>query len=274
MSIYLDDGFSVLLSVYKKEFSHHVRSSLTSIWDHQSLKPNQIVLVKDGALTAELDCEIDKWKDKLGDVFTIVSLNDNVGLASALNYGLQYCKYDLVARMDTDDIAMPERFDLQVAFMKANEDIVVSSGYIEEWNADFSAKMSSRVLPLDNNNIVKFAKMRSPISHPACIFRKSVIIEVGGYPTIYPEDHLLWVRVLLAGYKLANIPQVLLRMRAGEDFISRRGYNFLKGELASYRIMYQLKFITVGQYLKACVFRTLVRLPPPKLKVLLYKYMR
>ena len=267
-------NFSVLLSVYKNEQPKFLLEALKSIFCEQILKPTQIVLVKDGLLTPELDDEISRWKAELGDILTVVTLPCNVGLASALNNGLQYCKYDLLARMDTDDIATPERFKLQVEFMNAHPDVSVSSGFIEEWNVNFSAQLSTRLLPLKHDEIVEFAKMRSPISHPACMFRKSAIIAVGGYPTIYPEDHLLWVRILLAGYKLANIPQVLLRMRTGEDFISRRGYSFLKGELASYRIMYQLKFITLGQYLKACIFRTLVRLSPKKIKVLLYKHMR
>ncbi|MFM5035286.1 MULTISPECIES: glycosyltransferase [Aeromonas] len=267
-------NFSVLLSVYKKEKPKFLLEALKSVFCEQTLKPTQIVLVKDGLLTPELDDEILRWKAELEDKLTVVTLPCNVGLAAALNNGLQHCKYDLVARMDTDDIATPERFKLQVEFMNTHPDISVSSGFIEEWNVDFSAQLSSRLLPLKHDEIVSFAKIRSPISHPACIFRKSVIIEVGGYPDVYPEDHLLWVRVLLAGYKLANIPQVLLRMRTGEDFISRRGYNFLKGELTSYRIMYQSRFITIDQYIKVCVFRTLVRLSPSMLKVWLYKFMR
>ncbi|MGL5358753.1 MAG: glycosyltransferase, partial [Shewanella sp.] len=167
-----------------------------------------------------------------------------------------------------------ERFNLQVEFMLAHPEVAVSSGFIEEWNGDFSAQLSRRALPLSHNEIVTFAKMRSPISHPACIFRKSVILKVGGYANLYPEDHFLWVRVLQAGFKLANIPQVLLRMRTGDDFITRRGYTFLKGELSSYRMMYQSGFLTFGQFIKVSVLRSLVRLSPDFLKLWLYKNMR
>jgi glycosyltransferase involved in cell wall biosynthesis len=266
--------FSVLLSVYKKESPLHLKQALNSIWGQQSLKTKQIVLVKDGPLTPDLDLEIERWSDELGDVLTIVILPKNVGLASALNCGLKYCKHDIVARMDTDDIAMPERFKLQVEFMQSNQDVAVSSGYIEEWDSDFSSLLSNRLLPLAHDDIVRFAKMRSPISHPACIFRKSLIISVGGYPNIYPEDHLLWVRMIQAGYKLANIPHVLLHMRTGEDFITRRGYKFLKGELASYRQMYRLRFLTFSQFIKVTCLRSIVRLSPDYLKVWLYKRMR
>lgn len=266
--------FGVLLSVYKKEQPQYLSQALASIWYEQVLKPSQIVLVKDGPLTPELDAEIMCWKEELGEVLTLVTLSRNVGLAEALNQGLLYCQHDIVARMDTDDIAMPERFELQVAFMNANPEVAVSSGFIEEWNSDFSKKLSSRSLPLKYEDIVDFAKMRSPISHPACIYRKSLILKVGGYPDIYPEDHLLWVRVLQAGYKIANIPHVLLRMRTGDDFITRRGYNFLKGELKSYCIMYESKFLSLNELIKASILRVLVRLSPDFFKKWLYKNMR
>lgn len=269
-----DERFSVLLSVYNKENSKFLRCSLSSIWNKQTFKPDQIVLVKDGPLTEELDTEVEFWSVELGDIFTVISLPQNVGLAAALNEGLKYCKYDLVARMDTDDIATPERFQLQIQFMQANTDIAISSGFIEEWNNDFSTKISKRTLPLVHQDIIKFAKIRSPISHPAAIYRKSVILQVGGYPNIYPEDHLLWVRVLQSGYQLANIPQVLLMMRTGEDFITRRGYTFLKGELASYRIMYESNFLTFREFITVSILRTLVRLSPDFMKLFLYKIMR
>ncbi|MCX9132805.1 glycosyltransferase [Aeromonas veronii] len=263
--------FSILLSVYCKEHPKYLFQALHSIWYEQVLKPNQIVLVQDGPLTPELDSEITRWQSELGEVLTLVTLPQNVGLAAALNRGLQHCKYDLVARMDTDDIAIPERFKLQVDFMQAHPEVSVSSGFIEEWNSDLSVQLSSRSLPLHHNEIVKFAKIRSPISHPASIFRKSVILDVGGYPEIYPEDHLLWVRVLQAGHKLANIPQVLLRMRTGNDFITRRGYKFLKGEIKSYKIMYRENFLNKRQLISALLLKSFVRLSPKSLKIWLYK---
>lgn len=124
--------FSVLLSLYKKEKCQYLSKAMASIWSNQLLKPNQIVLVKDGLLTPELDAEVERWQAELGEVLTVVSLPSNVGLGAALNHGLLYCKYELVARMDTDDISLPDRFKLQVAFMAVNQGVAVSSGFIEE----------------------------------------------------------------------------------------------------------------------------------------------
>lgn len=263
--------FSVLMSVYINENPQYLDECLDSI-NQQVLRASEVVLVQDGLLSSELYNVIDKWRKRLNIIDVI--LPENVGLADALNCGLKYCNYDLVARMDTDDIATPERFKLQFEFMEQNPNIAVSSGYIEEWNSDFSSKISQRTLPLHHDEIVKFAKIRSPISHPACIFRKSVIQRVGGYEKIYPEDHLLWTRVLQSGYKMANLPKVLLLMRTGDDFISRRGYTFLRGELISYRKMYQSRFLTLSEFIKASTLRSLVRLSPKFLKLWLYKRLR
>lgn len=264
-------NFSVLMSIYVKEAPSNLDSCFESL-HVQSVQANEIILVLDGPIGNGLLAIIDKWSLLLP--IERICLPENVGLGKALNIGLKHCTNELVARMDTDDIATPERFKWQAEFMLANPDIAVSSGFIEEWNTDFSQQLSSRTLPLTHYDIVKFAKMRSPISHPACIFRKSLVLEVGGYPDIYPEDHLLWVRVLQAGYKLANIPQVLLRMRTGENFITRRGYKFLKGELKSYRTMHESNFLTWNEFIKVSVLRSLVRLSPDFLKKWLYKKMR
>lgn len=266
--------FSVLLSIYKKELPAYLQTAMQSIWDDQIIKASQIVLVKDGPLTPELDIVINKWQEKLGKVLTIVSIEVNGGLAAALNKGLKYCKYELVARMDIDDIAVPERFEKQIAFMRNNPEVSVCSGLIEEWSEDFAYKISERRLPLTHQEIKEFAKRRSPISHPAAMFRKSAVLAVGGYPNIYPEDYPLWGKMLSAGYKFANLPDLLLKMRVGDALTERRGLQFLKGEIEIYRYLRDIGFINQFEFLFNCVSRGLVRLSPTWLKKIFYKYLR
>lgn len=119
--------FTVLMSIYYKENFEWFERALVSIWDEQIVKPTQIVLVQDGSLTEELSAVLTNWKEKLGDVLTLVPLGKNVGLAAALNEGLKHCQYELIARMDTDDIAMPDRFEKQFTFMQNNPDVAVCS---------------------------------------------------------------------------------------------------------------------------------------------------
>lgn len=262
------------MSVYYKENPSWFNHAMQSIWSDQILKPAQIVLVQDGPLTPELVNVVEAWSLKLGSELCAVPLLKNVGLAAALNEGLKHCKYEMVARMDTDDIAMPDRFEKQFTFMQNNPEVVVCSGLIEEWSQDFSHKISERHLPLTHQEIAKFAKRRSPISHPAVMFRKSAVLAVGGYPNIYPEDYPLWGSMLAQGYIFANLPGLLLKMRVGNALTERRGLQFLKGELKIYKYLLDIGFINRFEYLTNCILRGVVRLSPVWLKKIFYKYLR
>lgn len=266
--------FSVLMSVYFKEDPEFLKMAIDSVWTDQTSKPEQIVLVKDGPLTIELDNEICQWSVDLGDKLTVVDIAENVGLAAALNEGLQYCKNDLVARMDTDDVSTPDRFEKQVNFMKENPEIAVSSGQIEEWSQDFSRKISIRSLPLTHRDIVQFVKARSPISHPAAMFRKSAVLAAGGYPKIYPEDYQLWGTMIAKGNKFANLPDIILRMRVGDALQQRRGMKFLKGVVGSYKHLYSVGLINRFELAKNITFRAVVVLSPVWFKKILYKNFR
>ena len=262
--------FSVLMSVYHKESPNYFQLCLQSLLD-QSCRANEIVLVEDGPLGSELKTVIEKYRDSLNIVS--VRLDKNVGLARALNEGLRYCLYDLVARMDTDDIALPKRFEKQVAFMESNPDISASSCLIDEFN-DKGVVFSQRALPLYHDALVKFAKKRSPLSHPGAIFSKQVVLSVGGYPELYPEDYLLWVKLIQAGYKIANMPDVFVKMRTGEDFIVRRGWKFLRGELRIYHFMYKTGFINLFEFTNIVLIKSALRLSPGFIKIFLYRIAR
>lgn len=267
--------FSVLLSVYHKENPSFLVQALTSVWDEQTLKPAQIVLVQDGPLTAELNAVIAEWENKLGAVLATVPLEKNVGLAAALNQGLKHCHYELVARMDTDDIAMPTRFEKQIAFMQQNPDIAASSAQIEEWNTELTQKLDRRTLPTEPLAVARFAKRRSPLSHPASIFRKSAVLEVGGYPSLRKaQDCALWVLLLVKGYKLANLPDMLLKMRTGDELLNRRGWSYFKQELQLLKFQKNIGFLSTFDYLVNATLRAALRLAPNFIKNIVYRSAR
>ncbi|WP_288739223.1 glycosyltransferase [uncultured Rheinheimera sp.] len=264
-------SFSVLMSVYIKEKPEYLASALDSLVA-QTMAPAEVVIVEDGPITAELKAVIESYRAKL-PIKSAVS-EKNQGLAKALNFGLTFCSYDLVARMDTDDIALPQRFTVQVDFMQQHPDIALSSAYIEEWDDNMEHLLFVKTLPLEHERLKEFVKFRSPMSHPVVIFRKDAVLSVGGYPNIYPEDYPLWCTMISAGYKAANIPQVLLRMRAGNGMMSRRGPKFLKGYLQTYRLMYDLKLITLPRLVINSIIQSAIRYSPAFLLRLLYKYGR
>jgi glycosyltransferase involved in cell wall biosynthesis len=268
-------SFSVLMAVYEKENPCYLDEALCSIWDKQTLKPGQIVLVKDGPLTEELDNCINTWKQKLTDILTIVELPENVGLGAALNSGLQKCQYELVARMDSDDVSLPNRFEKQVAFMEKNSDIAASSAVLEEWDETLSKYISVRTLPMEPEELRKFAKYRNPLSHPVAIFRKSIVQSVGGYPAFRTsQDYALWSLLLIKGYKLANLPDTLHKQRAGNGLMNRRGLDYFRGELRIFEYQHNIAFLNNYEYLQSIVFRFCIRISPNFIKSILYRYLK
>lgn len=267
-------NFSILMSIFSKEIPSNFQRAMQSIWDDQTYKPNEIVLVKDGPLNKELDEIINKWQTKIGDILRIVPLLQNIGLGAALNEGLQHCNNELVARMDTDDISMPERFEKQIAFMQSHNEIAVSSGFIKEID-EFGKTLSVRKLPLTHEELFNFAKTRSPISHATAIFRKSAVTAVGGYPPFRKaQDHALWSLMLTKGYKFANLNEVLYAVPTQDDFFVRRGLGHLLNEIAILKYQKKIGFIGWPQFIKNFFIRSTLRMSPQLIKKLLYKYAR
>lgn len=261
--------------MYVDEKPEYLNQAFLSVWDDQKLKPTQIVLVKDGLLSAELDAEIKLWEAKLANILTIVDLPENIGLGAALNAGLNVCNYELIARMDTDDISLPLRFDKQVAFMQAHPDVAASSAALEEWDEGLTIKIGKRSLPVDPLYLEKFAKRRSPLSHPVSIFRKSAVLGVGGYPPLRKaQDYGLWCLLLVNGYKLANLSDTLLKMRTGNDLYTRRGYEFLKQELILLKFQKRVGFLSASDFLLNCLIKIVLRLSPVFMKKLAYRFLR
>lgn len=266
--------FSVLISVYIKDNASFFDSALQSIWCDTTLKPSQVVLVKDGPLNGDLEKIIEKWKSIIEKNLTIVVLEKNSGLATALNEGLFHCHYDIVARMDSDDISLPNRFQSQIDFLTNHPETSILGSAIEEWDESFSTRTGIKKLPENFIDIKKFSKFRSPINHPSVIFRKEAIINCGGYPNIYPEDYLLWCIAIKKGYIIRNQDEVLLKMRCGDSMMKRRGFKFLKGEIKLFLKLYEINHINTTQLILNIASRSILRLSPLSLKKLFYKKLR
>jgi glycosyltransferase involved in cell wall biosynthesis len=267
--------FSVLLSVYKDELSENLNDCLFSIYDSQVLKPDEIVLIKDGPLTKELENVISTWTNRLPDILNAYSLSENCGLAIALNFGLQKCSYELVARMDSDDISLPNRFLKQVSFMVQNTHISVLSSYIDEYDAQMTKYQGVRRLPLLHSDIAHFAKSRNPISHPAAIFRKSAVLSVGGYPIFQrAQDYALWSLMITKGFKFANLKEVLLYMRTGGGLLKRRGLKYFKNEYYILIFQYKIGLINSFELIRNLFIRLFFRSQPNYVKALLYRLVK
>lgn len=234
---------SILLSLYNKESPIALEQCFQSIWKDQSIKPNEIVLVLDGPIGVELTQCVEKWQLIIGPPFKVIPLSKNIGLGNALNEGLKYCSNEWIFRMDTDDICKPDRFEKQIQFIQSNPNVVVVGGQILEFDHTPNDLAVIKTVPTTHEDIKKFAQKRCPFNHMTVAYKKSVITELGGYQHhLFMEDYNLWLRVIGAGYKVANLPDVILYARVGNGMHARRkGYEYIKSEKQLLKLKKELK---------------------------------
>jgi len=219
----LSNKYSVLMSVYYKENPQFFKLSIESMV-HQALEPDEIVIVKDGKLTEELDNVIEFYYSKYPRLFTIVPLYKNLGLGLALNEGLKNCRNELVARMDTDDISLENRCELQVEEFIKNDELSIVGTMTNEFYNNPNNIVTSRIVPTKHEDILKFSRRRSPFNHPTVMYKKSAVLGCdGGYKDIKrKEDIDLFGRMLNQGCIAINIDKALLLFRSNEDNFERR----------------------------------------------------
>lgn len=224
--------FSILLSLYFKENSTALEQCFQSIWQDQTIKSNEIVLVLDGKIGDELTQCVQKWKLIIGKPLKVIPLDHNVGLGKALNKGLENCSNEWVFRMDTDDICKPDRFAKQIQFIEDNPEVVLFSSQIIEFKDTPEDGTVLKTVPVLYDDIIKYAQKRSPFNHMVVAYKKSIIESVGGYQHhLFMEDYNLWLRVIGNGYKVGNHQEVLLYARVGNGMHARRkGFQYIKSE--------------------------------------------
>lgn len=266
----INQEFSVLMSLYSKEKPDFLRQSLESIFN-QTLRANEVILVEDGPITTELTAVINEFKRKYPEL-KIVSFEINRGLGMALNDGLKYCSYDLVARMDTDDIAFPDRFEKQVKFMESNPKIDVCGGATYEFYNSIENHIIGKKLPISHKEIYKYGKSRCPISHSTVIYRKSKVLEVGGYGP-FPEDYYLWAKMLRKGMVFHNIEDRILYFRISNDLYRRRGgFKYWKQMISLQYFMSQIKYISLLKMIYNSMLHSVVILLPNQIRRYIYEH--
>lgn len=219
----MKNRFSVLMSVYRNDNPQYLRTAVESISTKQTLKPDEIILVVDGPVPAELSNVIKQLSNEI-PCLKSQWLNENGGLGNALNIGMTKTSYDLVARMDADDISLPDRFEKQIAYMEEHPDIAVCGGQISEFIGSPDNIVGYRKVPLSAEDCRIYFKDRDPLNHMTVMLRKDAVLSVGNYQSWHlDEDTYLWGRLLKQGYKLANLPDILVNVRVGSQMYARRG---------------------------------------------------
>lgn len=272
MSVVEYRGYSVLMSVYHKEKPEYLKQAIESI-QAQTYPTDDFVLVCDGPLNSELDAVITTKQQEMNGVLKVYRLDKNEGLGNALNAGINHCKNELVARMDSDDVAYPDRCEKQIDVFNTHPEVSICSGIVEEFTTDPEVVDARRALPETNAKIMEFAKKRNPFNHPCVMYKKSAVEAAGSYKDFYLlEDYYLWLRMLMAGYQGYNIQEPLLHMRAGSDMYMRRaGWKYAKMQAKLFKLMKDSGFIGNGQYIKSCVIRSGSALAPNWLRKFMFE---
>ncbi len=265
-------NYSVLMSVYNREKSENLKESMDSIY-RQTIPTNDFVLVCDGPLGSDLNKVIEEMKNKFQEKLKVLRLPENVGLGNALNEGIKHCKNELVARMDSDDIAYLNRCERQLEIFKKHSEISICSATVEEFSDTIDKIEAKRIVPETSEEIKKFAQKRNPFNHPCVMYKKTAVEDVGSYKDFYLlEDYYLWIRMLINGYQGYNIQEPLLYMRAGSDMYKRRsGYKYAKSQKKLLMYMKKQRFININQYIKSVIVRTGSAMLPNDFRKFLYK---
>lgn len=257
--------FSVCISVYKNDKPEYVRIALDSMLVNQSVKPAEIVLVQDGPVPVGLSELLSEYEAKYGELMHIIRLEKNGGLGNALRLGVENAKYDICARMDSDDIAMPDRFEKQLAYMEAHPECDIVGGQITEFIDSPDNIVGKREVPCDNEAIYQYMRSRCALNHPTVMFKKKAVLDAGNYQDwFWNEDYYMWIRMMEQGSVFANLSDVLVNMRSGLDQYGRRGgKKYFDSEIGIKKLMLEKGMINRKEYVVNYIQRFIIQLMLP-----------
>ena len=296
------------MSIYKSDVPELVRVALDSLLQ-QTLLPNEIVIVGDGPVPVELEEEISSFKFRVSKIrttpnpsfakggnlapedgkesletrnlkpeiiVTYLPQEKNGGLGEAMRIAAEAAKYDYLARMDSDDICLPDRFEKQMKCFEEDPELSLVGGMITEFDGDPENIIAKRILPLEDAEIKRMMRGRCAVNHVTVIFKKADLMKSGNYQPFWKqEDHYLWARMMEHGCKFRNIPDVVVNVRSGKDQIARRGgLRFYKSVVRVFWYMYRHGLISFGYFLYICTVRGIVQvLMPNRLRTWVYLHL-
>jgi len=263
--------FTLLVSTYARDRPDFLRDAVLSSTTAQTRPPDEVVLVQDGPVPEALAAEIRHLADTLPMPVVHLELPANIGLGPALDAGLAASSHEIVARMDADDVSVPERFERQVAVIEAGADIV-GSGLLE-FGTSTDDVVGRRTPPTDPDEIRRVIRFRDPFNHPTVVYRRSAVLAAGGYTDMaLLEDYLLFTRMVEAGAAPANLPQPLVYYRVGAGAYARRGGTaLLRSELRLQRRFRELGITSRTEYLRNVAVRGGYRLVPEGVRKVAYR---
>lgn len=263
--------FSCLISCYQGDDPTDLVKALHSL-TVQTSKASEILLVEDGPLTDELYGVIESFESRLP--LNRLRLEENKGLGHALKQGVEACRYELIARMDADDISREDRFEKQLSVFASHPELALVGSWVSEFEHAEDIIYALRKVPLTHADILRTARYRCPVNHVTVMYRKDAVLNSGNYnPDFrFAQDYVLWVSMLSQGYQFANIPECLVNVKAGKNMIRRRGgLKYMKYETALQKQFFERGFISRFQYYVNITIRSTLRLIPGNFRGVVYQ---
>ena len=265
--------FSIAMSVYHKDNAVFFDRALQSITEQQTIKPSEIVLVCDGPLNNDLDAVISSYQARF-PIFNIIRLPQNKGLGNALKLAVENASCELIARMDSDDVSVPDRFEQQLKFFHIHPEIDIVGGDITEFIGEEENIVGKRTVPETDTEIKKYMKKRAAFNHVSVMYKKSAVQAAGGYQDwFWNEDYYLWIRMQLINAVFANTGTVLVNVRVGEEMYQRRGgKKYFQSEYGLQKLMLDKKMIGKATFVGNVGKRVIVQmLLPNKIRGWVFK---
>jgi len=256
--------FTLSMCVYAKENPRYLEACLLSIGKLKIL-PDEVVIVKDGPLTDELDDAIRDFRYR-GDL-KIIALPENVTSGPARAAGVDAASHEWIAIVDSDDICKPDRFGKQLEMIRNNPALGLIGGQISEFSNNPGHTISTRAVPCAHEDILRFAKIRNPFNQMTVMFKREAALAAGNY-RFFPwfEDYDLWTRMISNGTICANHPDILVDARIGSGMYERRrGAGYISSEWRMQKQLKELGFTNGIEFMRNTAMRIPVRLLPNKL---------
>jgi len=264
------------MSIYKNDDAKFLKVALESVIN-QTLKPKEIVVVGDGPVPEPLTSAVSEEERRAkgqGIELRFLPQEVNRGLGEALRIACENCLYDYIARMDSDDISLPYRFEKQMRVFDEHPEVGMVGGMITEFVGDPSNIVDRRVLPLDNKGIYKMMQTRCGVNHVTVIIRKKDLMDAGNYSGRFrQEDFYLWARMMKNKVVIQNIPDVVVNVRSGADQFARRGgMKYFHEHMKVFKYMHDEGLISRPVLMKNYCLRFAQVAFPTKLRTWVYQH--
>lgn len=264
--------FSVLMSLYIKEKIEYFDECMKSLLN-QTVLPSEIVIIFDGPLSPGMYSKVDDYCKANPGLIKLIKNKENKGLGLALADGVPECSFELIARMDTDDIAREDRFEKQLQEFIKDPDLDICGSNIAEFDEYPDIIIAKRSVPVSDSEIKRYQRRRDAFNHMTVMYKKTAVLSAGGYQDCpLMEDSLLWARMIMNGVKCINIPDTLVYARIGKDMFERRGgFNYFLKYCRGRKAIKDTGFISFRDYILTIMVQLIICLLPNRMRGFVFK---